>query len=140
MRQEQQIRNVQTNTGNNSSNSGMNSNYPPSLENYITRVFQRCRNNPCIEQCQKSLSLILQESMQKGDMYVRNWDVFPLPEIKTNVCDNNNNNSHNSNGDVHNNNKIGIKRDNNNNNNMQQQKINQQGVSKKKQKQNTRFF
>ena len=134
---------VQTNNSSSSSttggNSGMNSNYPPSLENYITRVFQRCRNNPCIEQCQKSLSLILQESMQKGDMYVRNWDAFPLPEIKSNVCDNSGGgggNNNNNNGVHSNNNKMGLKRDNSNNNNIQQQKLNQQGVSKKKQKQN----
>lgn len=60
---------------------GKKGDFPPSLQNYITRAFQRCKNNDDIEHCQKNLLLIMENTMKKGDMMTRDWNNYPLPDI-----------------------------------------------------------
>ena len=59
--------------------------FPPSLQNYITRAFQRCKNNEDIEKCHKILMSIMENTMNKKDMMTRDWDSFPLPDISKDI-------------------------------------------------------
>ena len=100
--------NTNSNHTNNTSNNNKKGDFPPSLQNYITRAFQRCKNNDDIEKCQKILMNIMESTMSKKDMLTRDWDSYPLPdfskEVKTqshHQSNNNNNSDSNYNSNNH---------------------------------------
>lgn len=57
--------------------------FPIKLQEYIKRAFQRCKNNEETKRCQKSLFAIMKDTISKDDMFTRNWDIYPLPNIKS---------------------------------------------------------
>lgn len=99
--------NITNNTTNNSKKKG---DFPPSLQNYITRAFQRCKNNDDIEKCQKILMNIMESTMSKKDMLTRDWDSYPLPDFSKEEKSqshhqSNNNNNNNDNNEHYNDNR-----------------------------------
>ena len=99
----QKINNKINNPINNSINNNINNknktnekkeDFPLQLQDYIKRAFQRCKNNEETKKCQKNLVSIMKDTISKGDMFTRNWDTFPLPNIGNEERNNNNNHHH----------------------------------------------
>lgn len=59
--------------------------FPTSLQYYITRAFQQCKNNEEMKNCQKELLKIMVNTIKLEDMYTKNWDIHPLPNITSNI-------------------------------------------------------
>jgi hypothetical protein len=55
--------------------------FSESLQKYITRAFERCKNDEERANCQKGLMKIISASMKKGDFNTRDWDKHPLPAM-----------------------------------------------------------
>ena len=102
------ITNPITSSNNKSKTNEKKEDFPIKLQEYIKRAFQRCKNNEETKRCQKSLVAIMKDTISKDDMFTRNWDIYPLPNIKSddhihipninqnNIPNQNHNNHHNN--------------------------------------------
>lgn len=59
--------------------SGSQGDFSESLQNFISRAYDKCKTDLDRSKCQKALMKIMSAALKKGDLNTRDWNLHPLP-------------------------------------------------------------